>query len=393
MISVAEARAIMLAHAAQLATEDIPLTQAFGRTLGAPIVAPRAQPPFTASAMDGYAVRGADTPGVLAVVGEAGAGRALPRPLQAGEAARIFTGAPLPEGADAVVIQENVERSGEQIAAPRVDSGRHVRAVGIDFEVGASLLEAGRVFDGAALALAAAAGRASVRVGRMPRIAILAGGDEIVAPGASPGPSQIFDCVSYGIAGLAAAWGASPATGAPFTDDIAVIASRIDGALGNSDIVVVVGGASVGEHDHARAALTSIGAELLFAQVAVRPGKPTWFARRGQGLILGLPGNPASALVCARLFLRPLLDRMLGRAACWATQSARLRAPLAANGPRETYWRATSTLDESGQFWVERLPNQDSSLVSVFAAANALIVQAPHEPARATAELVPILRL
>jgi molybdopterin molybdotransferase len=395
MITVAEARAIMLEHAKALPSESVPLRAALGRCLRESIVAARAQPPFAASAMDGYALRSADTPGVLRVIGEAGAGRALGRALKNGETARIFTGAPLPEGADAVLIQEDAARDGDTVTAPQVSAGRHVRRSGVDFEAGAVLLEAGRVLNGSAIALAAAAGRAELRVARRPRVAILSGGDEIVPPGATPGPDQIFDSVSYGVAALAETWGASAETGAPLPDDPAAIARRVEETLARVDVAVVIGGASVGDHDHARPALRAIGAEPLFEKVALRPGKPTWFARRGDQIVLGLPGNPASAFVCARLFLRPLIDQLHGRGPADAcrTQRARLSTPLAANGARETYLRAVVRPDDGGQLWVDCPRNQDSSLISVFAQANCLVVRGPEAGEAAAGDLVEVLLL
>lgn len=395
MITVAEARAIILEYAKALPSEFVPLRAALGRSLRETIVAARAQPPFAASAMDGYALRSADTPGVLRVVGEAGAGRALGRALELGEAARIFTGAPLPEGADGVLIQEDAARDGDTVTAPQVSASRHVRRSGVDFEAGAVLLEVGRVLDGGAIALAAAAGRADLRVARRPRVAILSGGDEIVPPGSTPTADQIFDSVSYGVAALAETWGASAETGAPLPDDPAAIARRVEAALAKTDVAVVIGGASVGDHDHARPALRAVGAELLFEKVALRPGKPTWFARRSDQVVLGLPGNPASAFVCARLFLRPLIDQLLGRdpAEACRTQRARLSAPLAANGPRETYLRAVLRPDEGGQLWADCPHNQDSSLISVFAQANCLVVREPEASEAAAGDLVEVLLL
>lgn len=395
MISVADARAIMLAQARPMGAERVALSSALGRTLCESVVASRPQPPFTASAMDGYALRSADTPGLLRLVGEASAGGALARPLRAGECARIFTGAPLPEGADAILIQEDAERRGDAVTATRVEPGRHVRRAGVDFAADASLLEPGRVIDGPALALAAAAGCAELTVSRAPCIAILSGGDEIVPPGATPNPDQIFDSVSFGVAGLAETWGAAASRHMPFADDRALIARRVNEALAHADVAVVIGGASVGDHDHARPALRAIGAEMLFEKVALRPGKPTWFARRDGQPVLGLPGNPASAFVCARLFLRPLLDCLLGRdpAASVATQSARLRGTLAANGARETYLRAHVGTDGAGQLWVQAPPNQDSSLISVFAASNALLVRRAGANERRDGDTVDFLML
>jgi molybdopterin molybdotransferase len=393
MISVSEARAIVLENAKPLSTESVALGAALGRTLRENIVASRAQPPFNASAMDGYAVCGADTPGVLRVIGEAGAGRALKRPLQQGECARIFTGAPLPQGADAVLIQEDAKRIGDEVTAPKVSAERHVRRVGADFVAGATLLESGRVLNAGAVALAAAAGRATLGVAHRPRIIILSGGDEIVPPGATPGADQIFDSVSYGVAGLAETWGATAQTSAPFRDDAEAIARQVDEALESAEVIVVIGGASVGDHDHARPALQAIGAELLFEKVSLRPGKPTWFARREGRIVLGLPGNPASAFVCARLFLRPLLDRMLGRdpAIACATRRMKARTPLAANGAREAYLRASTTANEAGQLWVSCAANQDSSLITALADANALVVRPVEADPVAVGDFVEVL--
>jgi molybdopterin molybdotransferase len=393
MITVAEACAIILEHARPLRAERVALSAALSRTLREDVIASRAQPPFIASAMDGYAVRSSDTPGVLHCVGEAGAGHALDSPLAPGQCARIFTGAPLPAGADAVLMQEDADHSGNDVTVSRVEPGKHVRATGVDFDVGATLLEAGRTLDGPALALAAAAGRAELSVSKAPRVAILSGGDELVAPDAVPTPEQIFDSVSYGVAGLAETWGAQATPGTPFPDDPAIIARRLDEALVDSDLAIVIGGASVGDHDHARPTLRAIGAELLFEKVALRPGKPTWFARREKQIILGLPGNPASSFVCARLFLKPLLDRLLGRdpSASMKTQAVRLRGTLAANGNRESYLRAHVAPDPAGQLWAQAPQNQDSSLISVFAAANALLVRSPGAAAAAEGDAVDIL--
>jgi molybdopterin molybdotransferase len=395
MITVAEARATMLEQARPARVQRIALSSALGRTLRETVIATRAQPPFAASAMDGYAVRSADTPGVLRCIGEASAGGAFKRPLSEGECARIFTGAPLPDGADAVLIQEDAERHGDDVAAPRVERGRHVRNAGIDFKAGAVLLEPGRVLDGPALALCAATGCSQLTVSTPPRIAILSGGDEIIQPGATPRADQIFDSVSYGVAGLAETWGASASRHMPFRDDPALIARRVNEALADVDLAVVIGGASVGDHDHARPALKAIGAELLFEKVALRPGKPTWFARRDRQLVLGLPGNPGSALVCARLFLRPLLDRMLGRdpAAGTALQRVRLQGTLGANGPRESYLRAHVSADAAGQLWADASQSQDSSLLTVFAASNALLVRASNATAASEGDAADVLFL
>lgn len=394
MISVAEARAIILANVAPCESEIVDLRAALGRTLGEHIRALRAQPPFRASAMDGYALRASDTPGVLRLTGEAGAGRALDRPLRDGECVRIFTGAPLPTGADSVLIQEDAVRDAELVTAPAVELGRHVRGVGVDFLADEVLLRAGTVLDAPAIALAAAAGKPSLAVSRKPRVAVLSGGNELVAPGRQPGDDQIFDSMGVGIAALAEQWGAGATPIGPLADDAREMAEAIAAAMAAHDLTIVVGGASVGDHDHARPAVRALGGELFFEKVALRPGKPTWFAHVGGRLVLGLPGNPASAFVCARLFLRPLLDRMCGRdpAASMRTLKARMRTPLSANGARETYIRAALETDETGQTWAIAPARQDSSLLSVFAGAQALIVRvldAPEAPAGAIVDVLP----
>lgn len=395
MISVAEARALMLTHITPLGAEQAALADALGRTLAEPIIARRAQPPFRASAMDGYALRSADTPGALALAGQSIAGRGFDRALQPGECARIFTGAPIPDGADAILIQEDAGREGERIVAPLIAPGLHVREIGIDFPAGAALLQPPAKLNGAALALAAAAGRTELSVRMRPRVIALGGGDEIVPPGAAPGPAQIFESASYGVAGLATNWGAQARTAPPIADDAAALTRAMAAALEEADLLIVIGGASVGEHDHARSAAEALGARVLFEKVAVRPGKPTWFAPLGAKAILGLPGNPASAFVCARLFLLPMLEAMTGRdpAATWAPAPARLAGALKANGPRETYLRATSRRDENGQVWAEAAADQDSSLISVFAAADTLIIRPPHAPAAPAGALAPTLAI
>jgi len=344
--------------------------------------------------MDGYALRAGDTPGVLRMVGEAGAGRALDRELREGECARIFTGAPLPPGADSVLIQEEAVRDGELVTSPGVELGRHVRSAGVDFAADEVLLRAGAVLDAPTIALAAAAGKASLKVSRKPRVAILSGGNELVAPGQQPGADQIFDSMGVGIAALAEQWGANATRIGPLADDAKEIAEAIAAAIPEHDLTIVVGGASVGDHDHARPAVRELGGEFFFEKVAMRPGKPTWLARVGGRLILGLPGNPASAFVCARLFLRPLLDQMCSRdpGASMRTLKARVRATLSANGARETYMRAVLETDETGQTWALAQARQDSSLLSVFANAQALIVRAPdaaEAPAGAIVDVLP----
>jgi molybdopterin molybdotransferase len=392
-MSVTQARGVMLAAAQRLTGEAVPLDRALGRVLAADVKTARDQPPFATSAMDGYALRSADTPGTLEIGGESAAGHGYEGLCQAGIAIRISTGAAIPDGADTVVIQEDVQRNGSKITAPASEPGQNIRPRGGDFSAGTTLLSAGRRLDGVALSLVAASGAAGAQVTRMPRIAILSSGDELAAPGSPPGKFQIFDSVTFGIAGLIQSWGGIPNRLAVEKDDAAAIARAAETGLRESDLLVVVGGASVGDHDHARPALRRLGVELLVGKIAVRPGKPTWFGKAPQGLVLGLPGNPASALACARLFLRPLMEKMLGREPETGLARARLTHALPANGPREHYLRAMLDVDQQGRQQVRAYDDQDSSLISVFAAANALIRQPADCPALEAGALVDVLPL
>jgi molybdopterin molybdotransferase len=393
--TVSHARAAMLAAIVPLGGETVALADALDRVLAADIAAGRDQPPFAASAMDGYAARAADTPGVLRLIGEAAAGRGFEGRLEAGTAVRISTGAPLPDGADTIVIQEDVTRDGDRVTVPAAKPGRHIRPRGGDFTAGAVLLKAQRKLDGVALALAAACGAAVLPVARRPRVAILCSGDELAAPGDVPGPFQVYDSATHGVAALIRAWGGLPFRLPIAHDDVGAIATAAGQALRDSDLLVVLGGASVGDHDHARPALMRLGLVLAVEKIALRPGKPTWFGVTPQGAVLGLPGNPASALVCACLFLRPALEAMLGRDPqdCVRFRRARLAHALPANGPREHYLRAHIGVDDEGTFLAQAHENQDSSLLSVFSAANALIRLMPDTAALDAGALVDVLLL
>jgi molybdopterin molybdotransferase len=383
----------MLAAVAGLESQTVPLAQALGRTLAARIAAGRDQPPFAASAMDGYAVRSADTPGLLTVTGESAAGHGFAGQCGPGMAIRISTGAPMPDGTDAIVIQEDVHREGDRIAVPAVVEGHFIRGRGNDFTAGTVLLEAGRLLDGVAVGLAAAAGAAEFPVVRRPKVAILSSGDELAAPGTAPGPWQIFDYATFSLAGLITGWGGEAKRLAVAKDDAGAIARAAEEGLGDSDLLLLVGGASVGDHDHARPALMRLGLEMKVGKVAVRPGKPTWFGDTPQGPVLGLPGNPASALVCAHLFLKPLLLAMQGREPGPHIVRAHLGKALPANGNREHYLRSALASDEDGRLTVRAFEDQDSSLVSVFASANALIRLPADLPAQSEDALVDVLPL
>ncbi len=391
LLAVDDARARMLAEIAPLGAEPVPLLQAIGRILAEDVAARRDQPPFDASAMDGWAVRSADTPGRLAIVGESAAGHGYEGALGAGQAVRIFTGAALPKGADAIVIQEDAIRAGDTVEVPQVEPGRHLRPRGGDFAAGEVLLKAGQRIDPWRLSLAASAGRAEVLVARAPKVAILSTGEEIVeAPGA-PGPFQIYDSGAPALVAMVRGWGAQAIKLKPVRDELDAVIEALRQA--DCDLVVTVGGASVGDHDLVRAAGEALGLSLRVASVAVRPGKPTFFGLLEDGRrMLGLPGNPASAFVCAELFLKPILDAWQGAAEPFATISARAAEPLAANGPREHWMRARLTSAE-GVLTARPYRDQDSSLVSVFAGADALLRRAPGAAAVPEGGLVEVLPL
>ncbi|PLR22265.1 molybdopterin molybdenumtransferase MoeA [Caulobacter zeae] len=394
-LTVEDARGRMLDGATRLGVEAAALPDAVGRVLAQDVVADRCQPPFDASAMDGWAIRRADY-GVVeafAVVGESAAGRAYPKAVQAGQAVRIFTGAPVPAGADLVVIQEEAIRDGDRVSFAAGESPKaNIRPAGGDFRSGDRLLEAGVRIDPWRLSLAAAAGLAVLPVARRPKVAILATGDELVPPGGAPAPDQIFESGSFSLAALIEAWGGQAIKLAPAADSVDAIAAAVaDAAV---DLVVTIGGASVGDYDLVKPAMTRLGLDLRVQTIAVRPGKPTWFGFiEGGRRVLGLPGNPASALVCAELFLRPLLAALSGADPVLPFGVARLSAPLPGNGPREHWMRAARSIDNEGRVTVAPFPDQDSSLVGVFARADALVMRPAGAPPAAAGDLVTTLPL
>lgn len=393
--SVESARTRMLRAVRALGSEPVALQEACGRILAESLPATRDQPPFPSSAMDGYAVRCADLVlRRLNVVGEAAAGSAYPAPLQKGQAVRIFTGAPVPQGADAVIPQERVLREGADIIvdeAPR--PGKNIRGVAIDFAAGNLLIDAGTRLRAGHIALIAATGVASVNVSRAPRIALLATGSEIAAPGTKAGPDQIYDSVSFGLAAMIEDWGGVARRCAASPDDPAAISRALGDAACDADLAVMIGGASVGDYDVVKQALAARGLEIAVPKVAVRPGKPTWFGAIGRQPILGLPGNPTAAFVCAGLFLRPLLDGFLGRHSAQVCVPAILDGEVGRNGENEAYLRARATVGADARLTVRPFDNQDTSLVSVFAAANALIRRLPAAGPAAHGELVDVLLL
>jgi len=394
LLPVDQAVARLLAGVDPLEAETVPLAEAFGRVLARDLKAKRDQPPFPASAMDGYALRSAEAKAgaELKVVGMSRAGERFRGSLGDGEAVRIFTGAPVPEGADAVLIQEDAERSGEKVRvkAP-VTAGRNVRPAGLDFKTGDVKLPAGRMLDPHAISLAASMGYTDLPVSRRPRVAILANGDELVPPGATPGPDQIVSSNGIGLLALVRAIGGEPIDLGIAADRREMIAAAVDRAEG-SDLLVVTGGASVGEHDLVQESLKAGGMRLDFWRIAMRPGKPLMVGRIGATCVLGLPGNPVSTFVCAELFLRPLIRAMLGLPTAPDIVTARLGAAMPANDSREDYVRARITRDGDGLVAMP-FPLQDSSMLSTLAAADGLIIRAIHAPAAASGENVRVLRL
>ncbi|MEL7299882.1 MAG: gephyrin-like molybdotransferase Glp [Pseudomonadota bacterium] len=379
MISVDAALEALFKLVSPLPTEAVALKDAAGRVLAEEATATRAQPPFDASAMDGYACRAADAHAGarLKVIGEAAAGARFAGHVSSGEAVRIFTGAPLPSGADHVEIQENADRDGDTItltdpAAP----GRWVRPAGGDFEVGAKL-SAPRRLGPADIALLAAMNTPAPRVTRRPDVAIISTGDELVMPGETPRDDQIIASNAVALHALLAGAGALPRM-LPIARDTEESLSSVFRFARGADLIVTIGGASVGDHDLVRGVATEAGMAPSFYRVAMRPGKPLMAGRLGATPILGLPGNPVSSLVCGHIFLLPMLRVMLGLPAALAPRvTARLAHDLPAGGPREHYARARVARGE-----VHIFDRQDSSLLTVFAEANALAVIPPDAPAR-----------
>ena len=394
-VSVKDALGRALQGLAPLDVERVPVPQAGGRVLAVDLVATLTQPPFDASAMDGYAVRATDVatlPRTLSLVGRSVAGARYDGLLMPGEAVRIFTGAPVPEGADTIVIQEDTEERGESVLIKGTQPEPYIRPRGQDFKEGDKLLTAGTRLGARVLMLAAAMNYADLPVRKRPQVAVLSTGDELREPGSHLDPDQIVASVSFGIAALVEASGGEPINLGIAADDERALADAIaQGA--NADILVTIGGASVGERDLVHGALTQAGLQLDFAKVAMRPGKPTFAGRLGSTRVLGLPGNPVSGLVCAIVFLRPMLRALLGEAGEDVTQVARLGKPLGKCNWRQTYHRATSVVAEDGTRTVWPLPSQDSSLMSALARADCLIVQPPNSPAVPEGEIVNVLPL
>ncbi len=397
MLSVSEAIDSLLAGASALGAETIPISAVSGRVAAKDLTAQMTQPPFAASAMDGYAVRFEDAQKTttIKVIGEAPAGAPFEHPVGAGEAVRIFTGGAMPKGADHVVIQEHVKRDGEAISIIEAQtSPRHIRHAGIDFMLGETLVKAGELLHQLHGSILAAANVPEIAVVRRPKIALFSNGDELIEPGAMLKPGQIVNSNHYALTAMMRAWGGEVTYLGCAADTEADIREHFKQAA-KADIIMPIGGASVGDYDCVKPAFRALGGTMLFEKVAVRPGKPTWHGRLDGARVLGLPGNPASAIVSAALFGQALIRRLAGRSNRQSafTSTAKTTIPLAANGGRESYLRAMTIGDESGDLCVQPVANQDSSLLSPFTAANVLIRRLVHAPAVPGGGAVDIIRL
>lgn len=388
-LSYEDALSAILDHTPPLGTETVAVTQAQGRRLAEPVTAAVARPPAPVSAMDGYAVRLGDVTAPQArlnVIGEAPAGRPFSGQLQPGEAVRIFTGGELPDGADHIVIQEHVARDGDQIVCERAyDQPEFVRPRAMDFDAGEALLATGTVLGPAKLSLVAAANIAELKVYRRPRVGLLANGDELRPPGSQLRPGDVVNSNPVGLGALIQDLGGEAIDLGIAEDSREAIQSRIEAAA-DIDLFLPIGGASVGDHDHMRPAFAEAGFRPIFERIAVRPGKPTWFSKRDRQFVLGLPGNPASAYVCAHLFLKPMLTGQHNRFV-----QAALETSLDRNGPRTQFMRSQVRIDAGGQLVATPAPNQDSSLIRPLAASNALIQRDPDAPTAAAGQTVSIL--
>lgn len=370
--------------------ETLPLAQCASRVLAEDVAALRTQPPFANSAMDGYAARAADLePGKeLRVIGESAAGRGFADSIGPGETVRIFTGAPIPDGADAILIQEHAEGVGGPVVrvTKPASKGQFIRPAGLDFETGEILLKAGRRLDSAALGLAAAAGHPTLSIRRKPLVAILATGDELVLPGEPVGPDQIVASNSFALAALVEQAGGTALDLGIARDNHPDLAGKIEAARSaGADVLITLGGASVGEHDLVQAALKAQGMALGFWKIAMRPGKPMMMGRLGAMVALGLPGNPVSSIVCGHLFAMPLVEALLGMDDPERDRSEPgiLASDLPANDERQDYLRATiETID--GEQRVRPFSKQDSSMLANLSRAEALVIRpAFAEPAKA----------
>jgi molybdopterin molybdotransferase len=401
LLPVADALSLTLTGAApKHSPELVDLALCRGRTLAADLPSKRTQPPFPSSAMDGYALRAediAETPASLDVIGTSVAGRRFGGEVGPGQAVRIFTGAPVPPGADTVLIQEDATRDGDRVTALETEArGRNIRPLGLDFETGEILLSKGRRLAPSDLALAAAMNHVSLPVFRAPRVAVLATGDELVRPGAEIGPDQIVSSNNFAVSAYAAQAGAECLDLGIAGDSI----EALDAALGEAvraeaDVLVTLGGASVGDHDLVQSALARKGMTPDFWRIAMRPGKPLMYGQLGDLRVLGLPGNPVSAIVCSILFLVPLVRALCGdpHAGRDPGEPAILGADLRANDSRQDYLRARLSRPEGGPLVATPFSAQDSSMLKTLAWSEALVIRPPHAPPARAGERCLVIRL
>lgn len=394
MISVEDAVARITAAFAPVTSETIPIGECAGRTLAENAIARVTQPPFPVSAMDGYAVKSADaqTGAHLRVIGASPAGHPFSGKMGAGETVRIFTGGVVPDDADAIVIQEDTDADGDIVTINEAaQAGRHIRAAGLDFKKGQTLATTGKRLSARDVALLAAGDLPTLTVRRKPIIAVAATGDELTPPGVARAPGSIVASSGYALTQLITQCGGAVLDLGIVPDNVDAIAAIAKRAK-NADLIITLGGASVGEHDLIQRALGPQGFALDFWKIAMRPGKPLIFGRLGNTPLLGLPGNPVSTFVCALLFVKPAIAALLGRTEARQEHSAKLVRALPANGARQDYIR-TRIIMRDGEAFAEPFYTQDSSMQSLLAKADALIVRAPHAPAADAGTRVEILPL
>jgi molybdopterin molybdotransferase len=393
LMPVDEALARILATAKLMPTEEVSLALCMGRILAGEVKAKRDQPPFPSSAMDGYAIRFADQGQPLRLIGVSAAGHAFKGTVETGQTVRILTGAPMPKGADTVVIQENIRVDADMVHVLYPSTlGKNIRAMGLDFKSGDVLVPAGTTLNARDIGLAAAGNAPMLRIRRKPRLVLFTTGDELVLPGQKPRADQIISSNSNALEAMATAWGAEVVNLGIIPDTMKATIAAIKKA-GNADILITTGGASVGDHDYVQEALKASSIKIGFWKIALRPGKPLMFGSKGNLRVLGLPGNPVSALVCARIFLKPLIVKMQGISTNENIVQARLGTGLPANDGRRDYMRATLAIAPDGSRTATAFDKQDSSMQRTLRNADCLIIREPNTPEVAEGELVSVLLL
>jgi molybdopterin molybdotransferase len=393
LMPVDEALSRILATAKIMPAEAVPLAHCMGRILAVDVKAKRDQPPFPSSAMDGYAIRFADQGKALKLVGVSAAGHAFKGTVKPGQAVRILTGAPMPKGVDTIVTQENTRIENDVLhLLETTPLGKNIRLKGLDFKSGDVLIPAGTKLNARDIGLAAAGNAPTLRVRRKPRLVLFTTGDELVLPGQKPRADQIISSNSNAIDAMATAWGAKVVNLGIIPDTMKATIAAIKKA-GAADILITTGGASVGDHDYVQDALKTTGIKIGFWKIALRPGKPLMFGSKGKLRVLGLPGNPVSALVCARIFLKPLIATMQGIVSNDSIAQARLGGALPANDGRRDYMRATLTIAPDGSRTATAVNKQDSSMQRTLRNADCLIVREPNAPNAVAGELVSLILL